>query len=64
MVPPPGADDDAEMRARLTARIATVQRFLKILTEVIAFGAPPTARPVAGGDAVAAAAAGPARAKI
>jgi hypothetical protein len=38
MVPPPGADDDAEMRARLTERIATVTPFLKILTEVITFG--------------------------
>jgi hypothetical protein len=41
MVPPPGADDDAEMRARLTERIATVTPFLKILTEVIVFGCTP-----------------------
>ena len=41
MVPPPGSDADAEMRARLTERIATVTPFLKILTEVIAFGATP-----------------------
>ncbi len=41
MVPPPGADDDAEMRARLTERIATVTPFLKILTEVITFGCTP-----------------------
>jgi hypothetical protein len=41
MVPPPGADDDAEARARLTERIATVTPFLKILTEVIEFGCTP-----------------------
>ena len=35
MVPPPGADADAEMRERLTERIAMVTPFLKILTEVI-----------------------------
>ena len=45
MVPPPGADADAEMRARLTERTAMVTPFLKLLTEVIAFGAPPRARP-------------------
>ena len=39
MVLPTGADDDGEMRALLAARIATVSGFLKILTEVIAFGA-------------------------
>ena len=39
MVPPPDADDNGEMRALLAARIATVSGFLKILTEVIAFGA-------------------------
>ena len=41
MVPPPGADDDAEARALLTERIATVTPFLKILTEVIEFGCTP-----------------------
>ena len=41
MVPPPGADGGAEMRARLTERIATVTPFLKILTEVIEFGCTP-----------------------
>ena len=41
MVPPPGSDADAEMRAQLTERIATVTPFLKILTEVIEFGAAP-----------------------
>ena len=41
MVPPPGSDADAEMRAHLTERIATVTPFLKILTEVIGFGAAP-----------------------
>ena len=41
MVPLPGADDDVEMRARLTERIATVTPFLKILTEVITFGCTP-----------------------
>ena len=41
MAPPPGADDDAEMRARLTDRIAMVTPFLKILTEVITFGCTP-----------------------
>ena len=39
MVPPPDADDDGQMRALLAARIATVSGFVKILTEVIAFGA-------------------------
>lgn len=39
MVPPPDADYNGEMRALLAARIATVSGFLKILTEVIAFGA-------------------------
>jgi hypothetical protein len=37
--PPPDADDDGQMRALLAARIATVSGFVKILTEVIAFGA-------------------------
>ena len=41
LVPPPGLDADAEMRARLTERIAMVTPFLKILTEVITFGATP-----------------------
>ena len=41
LMPPPGADDDAEMRARLTERIATVTPFLKILPEVITFGSTP-----------------------
>jgi hypothetical protein len=41
LVPPPGSDADAEMRARLTERIATVTSFLKILTEIITFGAAP-----------------------
>jgi hypothetical protein len=31
MVPPPGSDADAEMRAHLTERIATVTPFLKLL---------------------------------
>jgi TnpA family transposase len=39
MVPPPDAEADGEMRARLAARIATVSGFLKVLTEVIVFGA-------------------------
>ncbi len=39
MVPPPDADDDGQMRALLAARIATVSGFVKILTEVIVFGA-------------------------
>ncbi|GAA2165401.1 hypothetical protein [Actinomadura napierensis] len=46
MVPPPDADADAEMRARLSERIATVAPFMKILTEVIAFGATPEAEAV------------------
>ena len=41
MVPPPDAGEDAELRARLTERIATVTPFLKILTEVITFGSTP-----------------------
>jgi TnpA family transposase len=41
LVPPPGLDADAEMRERLTERIAMVTPFLKLLTEVIAFGAAP-----------------------
>ena len=41
MVPPLGLDADAEMRVRLTERIATVTPFLKILTEVITFGCTP-----------------------
>jgi len=41
MVPPPGSDADVEMRAHLTERIATVTPFLKLLTEVIEFGAAP-----------------------
>lgn len=41
LVPPPGADDDAEMRTRLMERIATVTPFLKILPEVITFGSTP-----------------------
>ena len=49
MVPPPGSDADAEMRAHLTERIATVTPFLKTLTEVIGFGAAPE-----GGQALAA----------
>ena len=44
MVLTPGSDADAGMRAHLTDRIATVTRFLKLLTEVIiTFGAPPRA---------------------
>jgi TnpA family transposase len=39
MVPPPDADVDGEMRAKLAARIVTVSGFLKMLTEVIVFGA-------------------------
>jgi hypothetical protein len=46
MVPPPDADADAEVRARLTERIATVTPFLKILTEVISFGCTPEAEVV------------------
>ena len=34
----PGSDADAEVRARLMERIATVTPFLKILTDVIEFG--------------------------
>jgi hypothetical protein len=34
MVPPPDADEDGEMRAKLAARIALVSGFLKVLTEV------------------------------
>jgi hypothetical protein len=52
------ADDDGQMRALLAVRIATVSGFVKILTEVIAFGAtadgmqvpaaiPPSARALA-----------------
>jgi hypothetical protein len=41
MAPPPGSDADTEMRVLLTERIATVTPFLKILTEVIEFGAAP-----------------------
>ena len=41
MVPPPDAAEDAELRARLTERIATVTPFMKILTEVITFGSTP-----------------------
>ena len=41
LVPPPGLDADAETRARVTERIAMVTPFLKILTEVITFGATP-----------------------
>lgn len=41
LVPPPGLDADAETRARLAERIAMVTPFLKILTEVITFGATP-----------------------
>ena len=45
MAPPDGSDADAEMRAHLTERIATVTPFLKLLTEVIEFGAAPEGRP-------------------
>ena len=41
MAPPDTSDADAEMRVRLTERIAMVTPFLKILTEVIEFGAAP-----------------------
>ena len=41
LVPPPGLDADAETRARLAERIAVVTPFLKILPEVITFGATP-----------------------
>jgi TnpA family transposase len=46
MVPPPDADEDGEMRAKLAARIVTVSGFLKILTEVIVFGASEDGRAV------------------
>jgi len=48
LVPPPDADTDpdAAMRAELATRIATVSGFLKILTEVVAFGATAEAQPV------------------
>ena len=39
MVPPPDADADGEIRAKLATRIVTVSGFLKVLTEVIEFGA-------------------------
>ncbi|MBB5782339.1 hypothetical protein [Nonomuraea jabiensis] len=44
MVPPPGADADGEMRALPASRIATVSRFLKMLTTVIEFVANPKTR--------------------
>lgn len=46
MVPPPGADPDGDVRARLAERINTVSGFLKILTDVIEFGATPEAEGV------------------
>lgn len=45
MVPPPGLDADAETRERLIERIAMVTPFLKLLTEVITFGAAPEGEP-------------------
>jgi hypothetical protein len=45
LVPPPGLDADAETRARLTERTAMVTPFLKLLTEVITFGAAPEGEP-------------------
>ena len=64
MVPPPGADGGAETGGpRLTERIATVTPFLKMLTEVIAFGCHPRGRAGAGGDAGPAAPAGPPHAR-
>lgn len=46
LVPPPDADLDGAMRAELATRIATVSGFLKLLTEVITFGANAEAAPV------------------
>lgn len=46
MVAPPDADEDGEMRARLAARIVTVSGLLKVLTEVIVFGASEDGRAV------------------
>jgi hypothetical protein len=46
LVPPPDADLDGAMRAELATRIATVSGFLKLLTEVISFGANAEAAPV------------------
>ncbi|MEV4888996.1 DUF4158 domain-containing protein [Nonomuraea sp. NPDC055795] len=46
MVPPPGADDDGEMRALLAERIASVSGFVKLLPVVIEFGAHAEAAPV------------------
>jgi hypothetical protein len=46
MVPPPDADPDGEMRARLAERIGMVSGFLKLLTEVIAFESNTEAAPV------------------
>ena len=45
LVSPSGLDTDAETRARLTERTAMVTPFLKLLTEVITFGAAPEAKP-------------------
>jgi hypothetical protein len=45
LVPLPGLDAAAETRARLTERTAMVTPFLKLLTEVITFGAAPEGGP-------------------
>ena len=45
LVPPPGLGAAAETRARLTERTAMVTPFLKLLTEVITFGAAPEGEP-------------------
>ncbi|SFK72820.1 hypothetical protein SAMN05216275_13366 [Streptosporangium canum] len=39
LVPPPGADDDGGWRAEMASRYPTVSGFVKVLTEVIEFGA-------------------------
>jgi hypothetical protein len=45
-LPRADTDPDAAVRAELATRIATVSGFLKLLTEVIAFGATAKAQPV------------------
>ncbi|WP_326689897.1 MULTISPECIES: hypothetical protein [unclassified Streptomyces] len=39
MVPDTDGDDDAEWRAELVARYGTVRSFIRLLAEVIDFGA-------------------------
>ncbi len=46
LAPPLGADDAAEWRAELTRRIVSVSGFLKVLTDVIDFGADAEAKAV------------------